>query len=325
MRAHLLRRNLVRLAVAGGTAAVALAGTVAPASAGTTPGGTFTIDPSAGPTGTVVSLTSQTDCFNSQVDPEPVVFFTDVADTTTEITPTLGSEGAWTATFEIPAGTPIGQGQFEARCQYFIGFPDSMGTVPPGFADLFTYTPVPFTVTAPATTTTTSTSTTTTTLATTTSTTAATTTTTTPAPTIVATKEVTDGQNIDVQTTGWKPGSTIAVTLESDPVSLGSMVADAAGNATGSFPLPAGFATGQHTLKLTGTGVAGQVQVLSAFVTVARQVTATTAPTTAAPTTAAVGTLPVTGGSPSGPLLVGGALLVTGATALALSRRRARA
>ena len=301
----MLRRILPLALVALGAATVLVP--AGPASAGTAQPGTFTVDPTSGPSGTVVALASVTACFNTNVNPQPVVAWTDSSDDTVDVPVQVDINGNWTASFEIPAGEPLGAGMFEARCQYVLNNTlNSIGTVPPGSATLFTYDPVTFTVTAPPTTTSTST-------------------TTTPAPTVTATPSVTDGENILVSTTGWQAGSTITVTLESDPIVLGTLVADALGNATGSFPLPSGVPTGAHTLRLTGTGIAGQVQVLTAPVTVARAIAAqvtTTVPTTATPTTVFRSTLPVTGSDIATPAGIAFLLVGAGGAAMLVARRR---
>lgn len=309
---------------------------VAPASAGAPKNGTFVANPTTGPGLTSVSLTSVTPCFNLSVNPEPVVAWTDVNGATTDIAVVVDGSGNWSGTFQIPASAPIGVSTFEARCQYVANggalTRAAIGTVPPGSANLFAYDPVTFSVVPLATTTTTTTSTTTSTTTTslTTTTTIApttttssqgTTTTTAPAPTITVTPTVTDGENILVSTTGWQPGSTITAIFESDPIMLGTLVADTLGNATKSFALPSGVPTGAHTVKLTGTGIAGQVQVLAAPVTVTRSIAAAVI-TATTPTTQITTTLPVTGGDITTPTGVAVLLFGVGGALLIVARRR---
>ena len=112
------------------------------------------------------------------------------------------------------------------------------------------------------------------------------------------------------------------------------MVADSLGNASGTFTVPANFATGAHTVSLTGTSIAGAVQVLSAPVSIAAAIaaaTTTVAPTTLAPTTAAPtvtigssGALPVTGSESTTIAGYGLLLLGTGGALLIVARRRRR-
>ena len=62
---------------------------------------------------------------------------------------------------------------------------------------------------------------------------------------------------IRLDAAGFKPGSDVVITLESDPVNLGTFVADSAGRIATSVVVPADFPAGNHTLKLTGTDIAG--------------------------------------------------------------------
>jgi hypothetical protein len=94
--------------------------------------------------------------------------------------------------------------------------------------------------------------------------------------------------------------------LHSDPVVLGTVVADAAGNISFAFDIPAGVPLGTHTLVLTGltSGLWGQITV-----------ELVAAPAAAAPTLAATGAEP-------GALLAGTwALLVAGAVLVLIARR----
>jgi hypothetical protein len=105
---------------------------------------------------------------------------------------------------------------------------------------------------------------------------------------------------------GFTSGETVVGILHSDPVVLGTVVADAAGNISFAFDIPAGVPLGTHTLVLTGltSGLWGQITV-----------ELVAAPAAAAPTLAATGAEP-------GALLAGTwALLVAGAVLVLIARR----
>lgn len=63
--------------------------------------------------------------------------------------------------------------------------------------------------------------------------------------------------DITVTTTGLLPGSDATFTLYSDPVVLGTVVADDDGNATLVFDLPSGTTIGAHEIVTTGTNENG--------------------------------------------------------------------
>jgi len=63
--------------------------------------------------------------------------------------------------------------------------------------------------------------------------------------------------DITVTTSGLLPGSEATFTLYSDPVVLGTAVADAEGNATLVFDLPAGTTIGRHEIVTSGTNANG--------------------------------------------------------------------
>jgi len=116
----------------------------------------------------------------------------------------------------------------------------------------------------------------------------------------------------------------VVITLESDPVNLGTFVADSAGRIATNVVVPADFPVGLHSLKLTGTDIAGAVLVLSTGITVASRIqVAPTSATTAAPVASSSGTLPRTGSSaPEPALLAGAGLVLLGSVALLAARRR---
>ena len=113
----------------------------------------------------------------------------------------------------------------------------------------------------------------------------------------------------------FRPGSTVTITFDNPAVTLGTLVANANGVATGTFTAPAGSSTGTHRVTSTGTGCAGEALTLTANIVVG---TVTT-------TTATTGTLPTTGSSSTGLLATGAAgLLAVGGIFLITSRRANR-
>jgi uncharacterized repeat protein (TIGR02543 family) len=109
---------------------------------------------------------------------------------------------------------------------------------------------------------------------------------------------------VTVTGSGFTPGEPVIVVLHSDPVVLGTLVADAAGNVSGSFVIPAGTPAGAHTVVATGTlsGVQASVAIV---------------------VPADPAALAATGADPYPALGWGTAAVLLGALALLLRRRRA--
>lgn len=84
-----------------------------------------------------------------------------------------------------------------------------------------------------------------------------------------ATDGVSAGEVIEVRGAGYAPGGLVDITIESDPVLLKTVRADAAGAFVTTVTIPAGFPAGSHTLKGTGPDPAGGLRMLSLPVTVA--------------------------------------------------------
>lgn len=302
---------------------VVIAGATLPAGAGTENMYTITVDPTSGPAGTLATFTPDDFCpgintgavANAPGDysaaiartPEPSSPSDFVADTLVD------GEGGWELTYEIPADEPEGEITFYGFClveDWPVELEGTTAAVPEDYWVTATYEPVVFTVTAPPVTTTT------------TSTIVSTTTTSAPAPALVASPtNVFPGDTIAVNASGFAPGSNVVITLESDPVNLGTYVADSAGRIATNIVVPADFPAGNHTLRLTGTDIAGAIVVLTTGVTVGSRIQVPS--TTVTPTTTAATTLPRTGSSVTEPaLLIGGALVLAGAGALVAARRR---
>jgi hypothetical protein len=124
----------------------------------------------------------------------------------------------------------------------------------------------------------------------------------------VADTAIVAGSKQTITGDGFLPGETVHGVLHSDPIDLGTAVADANGVVTFSVTLPAGFETGTHAVVLSGA-TSGRVATVEF----------TVAATTAA---AAQGGLAYTGASVVIPLLTGLTALVVGAVLLLASRRR---
>lgn len=309
------------------TLVVVLGAAVVPAGAGLAMDYVVTINPTTGVAGTDVTFTSQDACpnintlfaaTNAPGDTYAAISLVPGPGEADFVADALAAgDGSWTLTYTVPASEPAGDITFYAFClsESFPVFADGAASAVP--ADYFitaSYLPVTFTVTVPPTTTTTTTSTSTT------STTAPP-----PAPSLLASPlTVTQGGTIAVEASGFKPGSNVVITLESDPVNLGTFVADSAGRIATNVVVPADFPVGLHTLKLTGTDIAGAVLVLSTGITVASRIqVAPTSATTAAPVASSSGTLPRTGSSaPEPALLAGAGLVLLGSVALLAARRR---
>lgn len=314
-------------------AAVVTLGTPA-AFAGTTPS-TMSMDPTSGPAGTAVQVSSVTACpytdglydVTARVGSQP-----DLVNGPTMGSQDVGDGGPWSIPITIPEDA-VGTFTIYGQC---IGNSGSQNEADggvaagPGDVLLSTYTPLTFTVTPPPTTTTTSTSTTTSTTSTsTTSTTTPATTTTTTPPAVKATPDfMYPGESCLITAQGFLPGTGVTITVFSDPLVIGTFAADANGSISQTWTVPSGFAAGAHTVTLTGQTVAGAVQ-LSVPITVGSLVQAVTTTAGPAPTAAPVavtttGSLPTTGSGLTQPLVFGAAaMLLGGGAALVVSRRRA--
>ena len=84
----------------------------------------------------------------------------------------------------------------------------------------------------------------------------------------IVTENVYVGNAITFKGTGFRPGENVSGTVHSQPVSLGSVVADAQGRVSIGWIVPANFEIGEHTIVLTGESskrsLVGQFTVLKA-------------------------------------------------------------
>lgn len=75
-----------------------------------------------------------------------------------------------------------------------------------------------------------------------------------------------EGRSAIVEAAGLQPGSDVQVLLYSEPMVIGTGVADGAGNASIATQIPGGLPPGQHTIMAVGTGPSGDpVQSVGAF------------------------------------------------------------
>jgi len=124
---------------------------------------------------------------------------------------------------------------------------------------------------------------------------------------------------------GFKVGTSVEFILHSDPIDLGSAVADSTGTATGTFTIPANTPPGEHTVSAQGVDPAGNARVVSSgsfrVLPAAAVLGSTQSNTNIA---AARGrTAARTGASNTVPLTIGGATLVAaGAGLVTIARRR---
>jgi len=135
----------------------------------------------------------------------------------------------------------------------------------------------------------------------------------------------TRGTVVPVDGSGFAPGETVALTLFSDPIALGTLTADASGVLRGSFTVPAEASTGAHEVEALGS--TSQTAVRAAF----RVVDVAPADEGVAPVRPGSndGSLAWTGGRTEPPLdgaLLAGVLLASGLalSGLAIGARRRR-
>jgi len=141
-----------------------------------------------------------------------------------------------------------------------------------------------------------------------------------PTPHIAAsTSSAKAGDSITVTGGGFKSGEIVNGVVESDPVSVGSATADASGEMTLTFSLPAAVPAGSHTIKLTGATSAIAVSVP---LTVSAAQVATTTTSTTVRTTTTVGI--VRSGTGSGDQAGLAFVLLAAGGALALIARQRR-
>lgn len=123
------------------------------------------------------------------------------------------------------------------------------------------------------------------------------------------------GDAVTVTGGGFEAGETVNVTILSDPVSVGSTTATAAGEVNTSFTIPSTVTAGSHTIRLAGAS--SGVVVTTPLTVTAAQVASTTTTTTAVRAT-----IVRTGTTTDAETMVGGALVIAGAALVLAARRR---
>ncbi len=76
------------------------------------------------------------------------------------------------------------------------------------------------------------------------------------------------GGSLEVNSSGWQPGSTVTATMYSTPVRLGQVTVGTDGSFVTQFQVPTNAANGSHRLELTGIGADGQPAVVNLAITV---------------------------------------------------------
>jgi hypothetical protein len=125
------------------------------------------------------------------------------------------------------------------------------------------------------------------------------------------------GGTVVVSTTGgpcYAPGSSVSLTFTSDPVSLGTVTANGAGQFSTTVTIPSNATAGTHTITASGPGASGGTLTISASLTVTRA---------GAAAAGAPGRLAFTGSTDTAPLLwISLVALVSGAAMVVGARRR---
>lgn len=121
----------------------------------------------------------------------------------------------------------------------------------------------------------------------------------------------TEGDAVELRGAGFAPGGSIDITIESDPVHITTVRADAAGAFVTTIRIPAGVPAGSHTLKATGPDPTGGIRVLSVQLNVLSTGSGSSSP------------LPRTGQDLLPIAVVGAAAVAAGGGALLARRRHA--
>ncbi len=137
----------------------------------------------------------------------------------------------------------------------------------------------------------------------------------------------TDTGQVTIDAGYFRAGSDVVVTLQSDPVTLGTAVANSAGVINATYSLPVGVTAGPHTVIATGTRLdTGVTDSVSAAITVTIPAgCVSNQNVTTTPQPAAVGSsgqLPTTGGNSQYIVMAGAALLVAGGLIVLANRKR---
>jgi hypothetical protein len=132
---------------------------------------------------------------------------------------------------------------------------------------------------------------------------------------IAANSSLTPGQQVTISATGFTSGETTTITVQSDPITLGSSVADSTGKVSKSVTIPTSLAAGSHTLTVTGTA-----RTATFPFTIAASSSASGSSSSGGSTGSSSGSLPFTGSSPLSMVLWAALLLAFGRIAVLLGR-----
>lgn len=135
---------------------------------------------------------------------------------------------------------------------------------------------------------------------------------------VISDTTVFPGQVVTVSGSGWLPGSTVTLTLYSDPVELGTATVEDDGTFTIDVVIPE-VSPGTHTLEIRGTDDSGEPRVEELTI----EVLAPGAGLDDAAATADMG-LAFTGAHTAVGVALAAALLLTGGVTLLVARRRRR-
>lgn len=126
------------------------------------------------------------------------------------------------------------------------------------------------------------------------------------------------GEQVRLAGAGYAPNSSVQLTLNSDPMSLGSVTTNGSGAFTHTVTVPAAAPIGSHTITAAGVDPSNNAFVLSA----AFEVTAAGAPGVAGSLGETSGNLPRTGTSTIAMVMASVALMAVGIVLVGTARRR---
>lgn len=136
--------------------------------------------------------------------------------------------------------------------------------------------------------------------------------------TSVSQATVEPGEPFTVSGSGWQPGSTVTLTLFSDPVRLGTATVDGSGSFSTQVSVPNSVTAGSHTLQVSGTGADGQPRTTSTRIVVVGAASASRG------TGSGTSDLADTGVAVGRTVALATALLIVGVGALLVTRRNSR-
>jgi hypothetical protein len=119
------------------------------------------------------------------------------------------------------------------------------------------------------------------------------------------------GNTVNVSGSGWQAGAQITVTIQSAPVALGTVTANAAGTFSQNFTIPCSIGNGAHTVSASGIAADGTSRTASTQVTLSN-------------CTVSAGKLAFTGSNSTFPFAAAGVALVLVGSVLTVSMRRRR-